>query len=109
MKINDLASGRRGKRKASTKANPFTKAKKPYGNFIDVDADAAPVLGRGFALDPMRLRPSAVVVCERLLQRLQNFKASSKIVRLKTGRGSGIGIRYFEISDISDTQILSPF
>ena len=59
-----MGSGRRGKRKANAKATPFTKAKKPYGNCIDVDADAAPVLGRGFALDPIVLEGKKVCGCD---------------------------------------------
>ena len=59
--IADIGSGIRGKRKVSSKANPFSKSRKATSSPIDVDA---PVLGRGFALDPIRLEGKKVCHCD---------------------------------------------
>ena len=44
------------------KSNPFAKSRKIASSAIDVDAP--PVLGRGFALDPIRLEGKNVCKCD---------------------------------------------
>ena len=122
-KINDLGSGRRGKRKASAKATPFTKAKKPYGNCIDVDADAAPVLGRGFALDPIVLEGKKVCGCDiddildldfkgsRFVARVTKFELykSSKSSNGSISSKDGQLLIYLKVSNIFTVDTLLVF
>ena len=60
-------------------ANPFSKSRKATSSPIDVDA---PVLGRGFALDPIRLEGKKVCHCDIDEVRDVKFRAKRYVARV---------------------------